>query len=81
VQTGVSFSVLSPLEYGIAYNTVSKGIDAERVYTSGRYYLGVARSFLRFPATQQTLSFQPGEWTRATCAGRCGGWRRGARLQ
>jgi hypothetical protein len=58
--TGVSFSIMDPLEYGIAYNTVSKGIDAGRVYTSGRYYLGVARSFLRFPATRQTITFEPG---------------------
>lgn len=63
-QTGVSFSVLTPLEYGIAYNTVSKGIDAGRVYTSGRYYLGVGRGFLTFPATRQSIVFKSG--TRAS---------------
>lgn len=46
---GGSFQMVDPYSYGLAYNTVSKTIDASRVYTSGRYFLGLAHAFFLFP--------------------------------
>lgn len=60
IMVGCSFQILTPMEAGIAFNTVSKSIDSGKVYTSGRYFLGLARSFIVFPSTYQNIEFSSG---------------------
>ena len=52
-----SFDTLTPLEYGLDFNTITKNIFLDKVYTSGRYMLGVGHGFRRFPATLQQVEF------------------------
>lgn len=52
-----SFAVLTPLEAGIRDNTISKAIQTSRVYTAGRWHVGLGNSFLKFPLTYQTIRF------------------------
>ncbi len=42
---------------GVSQNTLSKTIDDERVYTSGRYWLGISKSFVKFPLTLQSIEY------------------------
>ena len=60
ILVGCSFRRLDPTEMGVAYNTLSKTIEDDRVYTSGRYWLGIARDFFRYPRTQQVIEFKAG---------------------
>jgi hypothetical protein len=50
-------SVLQPYSYGLSYNTVTKSIDNSHVYTSGRYFLGLAHAFFIFPRGWTTIYF------------------------
>eukprot|EP00753_Platysulcus_tardus_P014083 PLAT4028.1.p2 GENE.PLAT4028.1~~PLAT4028.1.p2 ORF type:complete len:329 (-),score=141.77 PLAT4028.1:135-1061(-) len=54
---GCSFSTLAPTEMGIAINRASVTIDETRVYTSGRWLLGLGRGFVVFPRTLQLIEF------------------------
>jgi len=54
---GSSFGYLHPTEIGIVQNTVQKGIDDTKIYTNGRYYLGLGKSFLIYPTTKQNIYF------------------------
>lgn len=57
IMVGCAFSTLGPLDAGIEMNTATKSIDATRVYTSGRYFLGLGRAFLQFPRNFQTIEY------------------------
>lgn len=57
MQVGVSFSVLDPTEIGIAQNTIQRGIDSSKIYTSGRWFLGLGKTFIRYPTTRQNIYF------------------------
>lgn len=46
-----SFETVSPIEYGVMYNEISKTLDTENVYTGGWYYTGFTSSFVKLPAT------------------------------
>ena len=52
-----AFETISPIEYGIVYNTLSKTIDTSKVYDGGWHYVGLTSSFLKFPATIQNVEF------------------------
>lgn len=52
-----AFETISPIEYGIVYNTISKSIDTSKVYDGGWHYVGFTSSFLKFPATIQNVEF------------------------
>ena len=55
-----SFDTLTPLEYGLDFNSINKNIYLDKVYESGRYMLGVGHAFRRFPATLQQVEFARG---------------------
>lgn len=55
-----SFKTIQPTEYGLKVSTISKEVDAARVYTSGRYFLGLGRSFIIYPRTIQNIAFAYG---------------------
>eukprot|EP00003_Mantamonas_plastica_P024328 TRINITY_DN4512_c0_g1_i1.p1 TRINITY_DN4512_c0_g1~~TRINITY_DN4512_c0_g1_i1.p1 ORF type:complete len:510 (+),score=148.36 TRINITY_DN4512_c0_g1_i1:290-1819(+) len=46
----LSFQTLQPLELGLDYNGATVKIDESKVYTSGRHFLGLGHSFIKFPA-------------------------------
>merc|ERR1712072_105086 len=49
----VSFSTLEPNEVGLAYDNNYKVVDNETLYTNGRWFLGLGRSFIKFPTNLQ----------------------------
>ena len=53
----VSFSVLDVDQMGIKYNANLLTIDEDRVYSNGRYFLGLGVSFLKFPTTLNAAEF------------------------
>ena len=56
-----AFDTLDPLEIGIVKNTITKALDAETVYTAGRYLLGIGDQFsVRFPRTYRHIEFSKG---------------------
>ena len=57
VYVSFAFSTISPIQYGILYNTISKTIDPSKVYDGGWHYTGITSSFLTFPATIQNIEF------------------------
>jgi regulator of protease activity HflC (stomatin/prohibitin superfamily) len=52
-----SFAVLDVNEAGIKYNTVSVQIDTTKIYTSGRFYVGLGFSFKIFNLTRHNIEF------------------------
>ena len=42
-------------EVGLLYSHASRKIDREKLYTAGRYYVGVGGEFITFPITQQEM--------------------------
>lgn len=53
----VSFDVVEPTEWGLAYDNNIKKIDTDKVYDEGRYLIGLGRSFIIFPRTYQTIRY------------------------
>ena len=51
-----SFSTLEPNEVGIEYDSVAERLNEDRLYESGRYFLGVGRSFFKYPKALQTVT-------------------------
>lgn len=51
-----SFDSLEYTELGLNYGWITEQIE-DHVYTSGRYYLGLGRSFMSFPRTVQSIVF------------------------
>jgi len=54
---GGSFKVLSPHEAGLVKNTITGSISTSPIYTAGRYFLGLGKDFVIYPATLQTLEY------------------------
>jgi len=54
---GGAFAVLGPTSYGLDLNSVTKTVDESKVFTSGRYFLGLGHSFLEFPRELQIIDF------------------------
>lgn len=52
-----SWSTVSPLQYGIKYNSISVQVDPDTIYNSGRIYTGVGGSFFIFPRSLQYVEF------------------------
>ena len=44
-----AYESLEPTEVGLAYSAVQKKINKERLYESGRHYLGLHNSFKAYP--------------------------------
>ena len=53
----MSFDVVEPIEWGLAYDNNIKKIDTDKVYNEGRYLIGLGRSFIIFPRTYQTIRY------------------------
>jgi len=60
----VSFDTLSPHSFGIKYNNNLKSIDDKRVYSNGRYFLGLGLSFINFPLSASLIEFAKGAGLR-----------------
>jgi regulator of protease activity HflC (stomatin/prohibitin superfamily) len=57
----VSWKSLEPTEWGLAYNTATGTVYTNYVYESGRYFLGPAVQFIRFPKTFVNIEFSQRE--------------------
>lgn len=66
----VSFSVLSNEEVGLDLNNRNKQIDETQVFTAGRYFLGLAHKFIRYPKIVQTIRFDDVDATASPLRGR-----------
>ena len=53
----VSIGTVEPIEYGIAYNAITKRVDTDAVYPGGWYMIGPTTSFITFPSTLVNLDF------------------------
>merc|ERR1719265_872096 len=51
-----SFATLEYVELGLNYSWVAQTVE-DKAYPSGRYFLGLGHSFIKFPATVQTIEF------------------------
>lgn len=54
---GVSWDTISPNEVGLVYDKNVQHIELDKVYSSGRYLVGLGRGFIKFPTTYQLLRF------------------------
>lgn len=52
-----SIGTVEPIEYGIVYNSITKQVDQDRVYSGGWYFIGPVNSFITFPATLVNMDF------------------------
>jgi regulator of protease activity HflC (stomatin/prohibitin superfamily) len=55
---GNSIKVLTPLEMGLAKNTIASSIDKTKVYMGGRYWLGLGKEFVIYPSEIQYLHME-----------------------
>jgi len=60
-----SFGVVDPTYQGLVYNANTQtlefkdgNLDSGELYTEGRYFLGIGKSFVTFPRTFQTIDFK-----------------------
>ena len=53
-----TFTLHGTIEYGLIQTKATGRVDTSQVYTRGRYALGPARTFLRYPADAQYDSFE-----------------------
>jgi regulator of protease activity HflC (stomatin/prohibitin superfamily) len=52
-----SLGAVTPLHYGICYNSFTKAAQTDNVYVPGRYLIFPWNSFLLFPSDVQTIEF------------------------
>ena len=52
-----SVGTVEPIEYGILYNSITKSVNTEEVYSGGWYFIGPISSFFVFPSTMQNIDF------------------------
>lgn len=52
-----SFGIVLPTEVAIVFDTTTRIIDSTKVFSSGRYLIGLGKSFITFPITYQLLDF------------------------
>jgi hypothetical protein len=52
-----SFARLDPLNAGLVKNNFQGTVNLDEIYTSGRYFLGIGKGFVRYPAHLQKLEF------------------------
>jgi hypothetical protein len=55
-----SFKVLHATEVALEINDITGAIVSDRVYTAGRYFLGLGRGFVRFPIAEQPVEYRDG---------------------
>lgn len=54
---GYSFDSLEPRQYGLRYDKITLHVEAGKVYSSGRYFVGLGRRFINFPRNSLYLEF------------------------
>jgi len=54
---GGSFKTIAPTECGLKINSITQSVQSDRVYTSGRYFIGVGNQFILYPTTLQTIAY------------------------
>lgn len=54
---GLGFSIVPPNNIGVQQSTLSKTINRQGLYTSGRYYVGVGNDFILYPLQWQLVDF------------------------
>lgn len=64
----VSFSILDVDQMGIRYNSNLLTIEEDRVYSNGRYFLGLGVNFIKFPTTLVAAEFAGGNQLAAWSA-------------
>ena len=52
-----SVGTVEPIEYGIIYNSITKKVNTEEVYSGGWYFIGPIQSFFVFPSTMVNVDF------------------------
>lgn len=52
-----SVGTVEPIEYGIIYNSITKKVNTEEVYSGGWYFIGPIQSFFVFPSTMVNIDF------------------------
>jgi len=55
-----SFDSVTPEKIGINFNSFKKEIEETKVYTSGRFRIGIGHSFVSYPRNIQTIEFAKG---------------------
>jgi len=68
---GGSFKTLGPNDAGLMYNTITKQVTLTKIYTPGRYFLGLGRDFIKFPTGLQTIEWAGGASTGLKCSDGC----------
>lgn len=63
----LSLGSVKPIEYGLRYNRITKQVDTDYVFQSGRHFIGPFSSLLKFPSIVQNLEFS--NRTSATAPG------------
>lgn len=53
----LSVGSLTPLQVGLTVNSISRQVDQESMYHGGRHFIMPWNSFIAFPSTQITVSF------------------------
>lgn len=53
----LSVGTLTPLQYGLTVNLITKQVNSDAVFEGGRHLIGPWKSFLAFPSTRVTVSF------------------------
>lgn len=53
----ISWDVLEPTEMGLLQNTITREVNLDTVYGNGRYFVGPAARFLKFPSNLITVSY------------------------
>jgi len=54
---GVSFDIVNPWEVGLSFDSTTRTIDNSTIYPGGRYFIGIGRSFVKYPITYQLVEF------------------------
>ncbi|CEM32266.1 unnamed protein product [Vitrella brassicaformis CCMP3155] len=57
----ISWGVVEPRQYGIVYDNTYKKILTDRIKDSGRYLVGLGRSFIHYPRGHVTIEFKNGD--------------------
>jgi len=56
ILVAVSFSKVDPTDVALLYSHASRKIDREKIYSGGRYYVGVGGEFIKYPLTLQEMA-------------------------
>ncbi|CAE7370430.1 vps18 [Symbiodinium natans] len=62
----LSVGTLTPLQYGLTMNLITRQIDPDNIYEGGRHFIGPWKSFVSFPSTRVTVSFANQKGTGST---------------